>query len=179
MEMAIIKTLLTMYLVAHALQVQAQSGIEAQNPSVLERYEFLGDGSEVLDKKTKLIWKRCAEGETWAGGACRGNAKSYSWAEAISQFGGEDKQQSGSWHLPDIEQLVSLRDCSSEKTMDVNGTKVLYWCQGVHSIVFQNNLRFWSATPLVSNRAMAVRFDASIIIASYLSSTYLVRLVKK
>jgi hypothetical protein len=175
----IFRTLLAMYLVVYALQSQAQ--VETQIPGVIERYAFLGDGSEVSDKKTKLIWKRCAEGETWTGGACQGNAQSYSWAEAMSKFGGENRKQSGNWHLPDIDQLASLRDCSREKTMDVNGTKVLYWCEGVHSIVFRNSLRFWSSTLHKSNsgRAMAIRFDASIITDSYLSSTYLVRLVRK
>lgn len=169
-----------MYLVTHALQGQSQ-GNETKLPRVIERYEFLGDGGEVLDKKTKLIWKRCAEGEIWTGNVCSGNAKSYSWAEATSQFAGENKKSTGNWHLPDIDQLASLRDCSNEETMNVNGTKVQYFCKGVHSIVFQNNKRFWSSTLHKSNsgRAMAVRFDASIITDSYLSSTYLVRLVKK
>lgn len=37
-----------------------------------------GDGT-VTDTRHGLIWKRCAEGQTWDGSTCTGDAVTYNW----------------------------------------------------------------------------------------------------
>lgn len=39
----------------------------------------------VLHKPTGLIWKRCAEGQTWNGTTCTGEPKLYLWSEAFER----------------------------------------------------------------------------------------------
>jgi hypothetical protein len=65
-----------------------------------------GDGT-VTHKTTGLIWKRCAEGQTWAGGTCTGSPSKFNWDKA-------NAPKSGDWRLPTIVELSSIveRDAS-------------------------------------------------------------------
>ncbi len=43
------------------------------------RYTTLGNGSEVQDNVSKLIWQRCSMGQLWNGKTCLGAAIGYKW----------------------------------------------------------------------------------------------------
>lgn len=58
------------------------------------------DGT-VLHKTTGLIWKRCAEGQTWSGSTCSGTAMKYTWDQAMALG-------TSGWGLPTLEQLKSI-----------------------------------------------------------------------
>lgn len=61
-----------------------------------------GDGT-VTHKITRLIWKRCAEGQIWAGSACTGIYATYTYDQALkitSSFG-----RKTDWRLPNREEL--------------------------------------------------------------------------
>jgi hypothetical protein len=76
--------------------------------SELNRYSYINNGIEVLDSKTKLIWKRCAEGRAWNGTSCIGEADAYTPEAALVQA----SMQTG-WRLPNRKELVSIIDFSN------------------------------------------------------------------
>ena len=79
---------------------------------------------------TGLMWKRCAEGQTWTGSTCTGNATVYTWEEAValtSNFAGYDD-----WRIPTEEELLSLVDqtvCNPaiDKTVFPNTPSSAFW----------------------------------------------------
>ncbi len=69
------------------------------------------------DPKTNLVWMRCSLGRTWDGNTCTGKAIEYTWHDALDAakafnsnggFGGYTD-----WVVPHIEDLFTLRYCSS------------------------------------------------------------------
>jgi hypothetical protein len=68
-----------------------------------ERFTF--DGSEVIDKRTGLVWARCAVGQSWSGSACTGIATSMDHEAALTHA-----QRQNGWRLPHVKELASLAD---------------------------------------------------------------------
>lgn len=74
----------------------------------------LGSGM-VRHDKTGLVWKRCAEGQSWSGGTCTGGAANYDWQSALQRatdvnlgsVGTENLGQTD-WRLPNIKELASI-----------------------------------------------------------------------
>ncbi len=96
-----------------ALLVVASNSANAQdcNPFVPRtapdsRYELVlgSGGSEVLDKKTGLIWQRCSIGQSWNGTTCIGYASQHTWVEALAKA----KAVGNGYRLPNIKELRSL-----------------------------------------------------------------------
>lgn len=69
-----------------------------------ERFEILGNGSEVKDKVTGLIWQRCSIGKTWNGMTCTGTATTHTWQQALTVA----KNLGGGYRLPNIKELQSI-----------------------------------------------------------------------
>lgn len=65
-------------------------------------FKIHNDGT-VTDKRTRLTWKRCAEGQTWSGSTCTGAAQYYNWDEAMALG-------SNGWELPTVAQLLTIVD---------------------------------------------------------------------
>lgn len=90
-----------------------------------------------------LIWKRCAEGQSWDGSTCVGMAADYTWAEAFARTdvvnagaAGTENGGETDWRIPNIKELFSLveRGCVS---ININETQ------------FPNSPQFfWSSSPL-------------------------------
>ncbi|MDZ7813728.1 MAG: DUF1566 domain-containing protein [Ideonella sp.] len=64
---------------------------------------------EVQDGLTGLVWRRCAEGQTWTGSECSGSAAAYDWASALARAHTE-AAQGVAWRLPSAKELSSLTD---------------------------------------------------------------------
>jgi Protein of unknown function (DUF1566)/Repeat of unknown function (DUF5648) len=79
----------------------------------VSRYTYINNGTEVLDSKTKLIWKRCAEGMAWNGNACVGIAHRLTHEQAMVKAA----TQIG-WRLPNRKELFSLYDI--EQSVSLN-----------------------------------------------------------
>lgn len=68
-------------------------------------------GAEILDKTTRLIWRRCAEGQSWTGSTCSGTPTTY-----LSMFYGIDHAKAEAtatgqrWRLPNPKELSTLVD---------------------------------------------------------------------
>ncbi len=122
-----------------------------------------GDGT-VTHKTTGLIWKRCAEGQTWAGGTCSGTAKTYTWAEANAL------STTRGWRLPDSHELAKLveRDFATEPM--------------INTTIFPSTpaSNFWSASEssTSSEQARYVRFSDGGTYVFDKTSKYHVRLVR-
>lgn len=75
-------------------------------------YVISPDGTEVTDKKTGLIWRRCAEGMSWNGKTCTGDATTFI-NEKAKKFALEVARTSGTaWRLPILDELSSIIDPS-------------------------------------------------------------------
>lgn len=90
------------YLNTTANYVQLVRGAAVPAPS------FVLNGAEATDQSTGLIWKRCAEGMTYAAGNCTGTAATYTLESALQLATG----QTGGWRLPNVKELASIIDRS-------------------------------------------------------------------
>lgn len=109
---------------------------------------YILQGSEVLDKATQLIWKRCSEGQAWDENAavCRGEATIYTWPEALAL-------SDATWRVPNIKELLSIIEMScDEPSLNISAFFPSY---------FSNN--YWSSSPSAedSNSAWFVYFSSS------------------
>lgn len=69
-----------------------------------------GDGT-VLHKSTGLIWKRCAEGDTWNGVTCSyGRSGNLNWPEALAAAQNSTFAGFSDWRLPNLNELSSIVD---------------------------------------------------------------------
>ena len=73
-------------------------------------YLISKNGAEVTDKKTGLIWRRCAEGMRWSGKTCVGQASTYTHAAALQLAKNQTTNTGVAWRLPNKDELVSIVD---------------------------------------------------------------------
>lgn len=79
------------------------------------------------DSSTNLIWMRCSFGQKWTGKTCMGRPKQFQWQEALD-FAAELNRDGGfaghtDWRVPAIEELVTIRKCSSGWEREIVGYK--------------------------------------------------------
>jgi hypothetical protein len=75
-----------------------------------ERFAFESDGT-VLDTTTGLTWMRCALGQRWQGGTCKGSAERYAWQDSdwakdttnLEKYAGH-----ADWRVPVVPELASI-----------------------------------------------------------------------
>jgi hypothetical protein len=78
-------------------------------PVANARYSFSDDGKEVTDSQTGLVWRRCAEGMTWNGATCAGEATNFSSIVQAETFAKTQASASQlAWRVPNKEELISL-----------------------------------------------------------------------
>jgi hypothetical protein len=104
-------------------------------------YVDQGDGT-VRHTPTRLIWQRCAVGQSWTGITCSGTASTATWdaAKALtSSFAGQTD-----WHLPTEEELLSLVDYSK-------------FSPAINATLFPNapSSFFWSGSPVANYSDLA------------------------
>ncbi|MFI0398115.1 MAG: DUF1566 domain-containing protein [Thiolinea sp.] len=135
------------------------------------------DGT-VTDLKTKLIWKKCLQGQTWqaSDNTCiyeTDVAPMFNWKEALEQA--SHTNSSGgfagavNWRLPNIKELSSIIENA---------------CYGpsINLEVFPNTPAgiFWSSTPYVgaTEHAWSVRFNYGQNSMNFKYDYYFARLVR-
>lgn len=66
--------------------------------------------TEMHQVSTGLVWRRCAEGQTWSNDTCTGDATKFTWQEALLHaHAASDSNQQG-WRLPNIKELSALTE---------------------------------------------------------------------
>lgn len=102
--------LLVVLLFSRAYAQQCDTSQEESTPA--SRFTFDVAGT-VKDKKTGLMWKRCAEGQSWNGKSCGGKAKALSLVDTntwLAQANSKASSPGGfnNWRLPTQDELMSL-----------------------------------------------------------------------
>lgn len=96
----------------------------------------------VTDNVTRLIWKRCSEGQTWNGTSCNLNTASYTWSEAVQRAQTVNKTGGFAgkkdWRLPTVKELSSIveRQCYRPAINRAIFADINYYSTG----------NFWSAS---------------------------------
>jgi hypothetical protein len=110
------------------------------------QFSIPGNGQEVTDAKTGLIWQRCAEGMSWSGTTCTGQAKIYTHEESLILARNKAITSGVSWRLPNIKELASITDKNKPKpTIDSSAFPGTPTTQRY----------FWSSTPVESSPTYA------------------------
>jgi serine/threonine protein kinase len=137
---------------------QHRVALEKESLSIQHgRYLIHNDGT-VTDTKTKLMWKRFSEGQTWHGDACVGEAMTVPWEQVMPD--GKQRQWSefaeyNDWRVPTKEELCSLIYCSSGNPRTWNDTGS--GCEGeskmptIDQIAFPNTPASWYWTSTVDS----------------------------
>jgi hypothetical protein len=71
-----------------------------------------GDNGAAIDRRSGLMWMRCAFGQQWQANRCTGRAETLTWREVeleISRFNEQGGAMSyNDWRIPTVEELLSL-----------------------------------------------------------------------
>jgi len=105
--------------------------------SPTSRFEDGSDGT-VTDKQSKLMWMRCAVGQSWAQGTCAGQTSSLSWEDALKAAQTTNKSGKffySDWRLPQLPELASITELQCKNPR-------------INLVIFPNTAAdfFWSAT---------------------------------
>ncbi len=68
------------------------------------------DGALVLDAASGLAWSRCAEGMSWDGHQCRGEAQRVSHAQALALARARSQADGRLWRVPRVLELRQLAE---------------------------------------------------------------------
>ena len=124
------------------------------------------DGT-VTHKRTGLMWKRCAEGQTFSSFGCEGEASKSAWKQAAAStaFAGYSD-----WRLPTAGELTSLVDWTVEDP-----------ATNAEIFALTPEAEFWTSTPAASNpgsEAWYVGFSDGTTNTASNTAQYYTRLVR-
>jgi Protein of unknown function (DUF1566) len=174
MSPGLFATLCTAIGISLPLAAQQQCDTAAYPPSApTERFQDHADGT-VTDKRSQLMWLRCAAGQRWSAGRCSGTAKAMNWPDAQAIAAETNKQGSffyADWRLPKVHELAMIaeRQCSNPR---------------INLVVFPDTpaASFWSASARPADRseagALALGFGAEGVSYEDKTELHFVRLVR-
>lgn len=64
----------------------------------------------IIDLHTKLIWRRCLEGQIWSDNTCSGSGTTYTFSEALARAKAEANTKNMKWRLPNAKEILSIGD---------------------------------------------------------------------
>lgn len=112
------------------------------------------DNGTISDTKTKLMWKKCSEGQR--GNHCAGTAKTYTWKGAVDRFRRVSFAGHNDWRIPTIKELRTLIYCSNgtpqyqalDKGCNKDYNRTSDGKAAIHNNVFPNtgNWLYWSSS---------------------------------
>lgn len=128
------------------------------------------ENGTVAHLKTGLIWKRCAEGQSWDGSACGGEPARVAWSAALQLSVQSGFAGAADWRVPNRKELESIIEYCGHSP-------------AINQFQFPPtpSERFWSSTSFVADPGLAwdVYFsDGYSGISNKSLSSYAVRLVR-
>lgn len=127
---------------------------------IANRYLDNKDGT-ITDVQTKLVWKKCSEGQS--GNNCQGQALKLSWSTVSTRF------NNAQWRLPTINELNTLIYCSNGtasatavlRTCNNNGKNTSNYSRPtINQVAFPNTPSgvYWSANQNARSFVSALSF---------------------
>ncbi|MCK5903589.1 MAG: DUF1566 domain-containing protein [Cocleimonas sp.] len=157
----------------------------------VKRYKISTSGT-VTDEITGLMWKQCEEGKK--GKDCKGEAKPYTWQQAVNHFKQIHFAAHTDWRLPTLKELKTLVYCSNgvsrkEAQQHFNGCdgknkkKGGYQTPTIDSTAFPNSSPswLWSSTPyaMMKQHAWYIQFRYGATGTYHVVGNGFVRLVRQ
>lgn len=73
---------------------------------------FVARQGEVLDTQTRLIWRRCSEGQAWdaVSRSCTGKARGFTWSGSFARARAVADATGQAWRVPNVKEMASLAD---------------------------------------------------------------------
>jgi len=176
----VLKASTLVFLCAAFSCLPARASQQCEGPHKRNAADFVavGDGSQVYDKSSHLIWMRCIEDQTWNGSTCVANDPeavnpgprlTYQQAKALA-VGKSTSDEA--WRLPSRKELLTLREpnCyNPSQNLTVFPTKPAWSSDGA----------FWTSTPEAKGVSLVSAIGTSDAWASTdEANTHHVRLVR-
>ena len=117
-----------------ALSVQAATcpGNRGIASAPTSAFTLIGDGT-ATHTTTGLMWKRCAEGQTFNGSSCIGSASTNTWGASLSTAKNSNFAGYNDWRLPNKQELESVVDDTCHSP-------------AINETVFPNDPQLWAWT---------------------------------
>ncbi|MDO8329637.1 MAG: DUF1566 domain-containing protein [Fluviicoccus sp.] len=137
-------SILSVLSLACSMNVTADDIHQYCNPAIHptapdSRYRILGEGHEVMDLRTRLVWQRCDMGQTWDGAVCQGRSTFVTLPDAQAAA----IRLSQGWRVPEIRELQTLVEYAcAEPSRNLR----------MFPLDRYGNLGYWSVTPVSSQR---------------------------
>jgi hypothetical protein len=109
-----------------------------------------GDGT-VTDPRTKLVWKRCSEGQAWTGTACTAQPTKMSWYDAMQAAKDNRFLGKNDWRLPSKDELSAVMGEYEGRCTNNDPDKGQYAVSGT----LGQERYLWSYSPYVGNSDVA------------------------
>lgn len=91
----------------HSFMVAA-AVLASASASAQGRFQISADGQEVTDRRSKLVWMRCAEGMEFKGKTCQGRVQQVPYPLALTRVAEVAQRTGKPWRLPTVKELVAL-----------------------------------------------------------------------
>jgi len=166
--------IMVLLLLTHSTLGESQTCNSSMIKNAPDSRYIMATNGTVFDKKTGLIWMRCALGQTWNTSTCFGTPKTYTWQNALKAAESVSFAGQSDWRLPNQKELQSLVENSC-------------YLPAINLKAFPNatNNTLWSATPRSANllasgdKAWGIRFEyGGFSVETYKNSNFAIRLVR-
>ncbi len=165
--LVVLLALLATGLEAHAVCTAANPNANVAESTPTSAFTDNGNGT-VTHNLTGLIWKRCAEGQTWNGSTCTGDATLFSWANALIQAKNASFADQTDWRLPNLKELESIvESCGLDPSINQTlfpATPASYFWSGstyVPSPAYAWIVDFYNGNTLADLKTLS--FDARLV----------------
>ncbi|WP_455376788.1 Lcl C-terminal domain-containing protein [Kaarinaea lacus] len=122
----------------------AQSCVDSITPTTGVRDYAPNASATVVNRNHRLMWSRCALGQTWQAGKCTGEPLLKTWEEAQALAKDSSLHTFRNWRLPSIHELSGITELSCQNP-------------AINLELFPNapSVSFWTATLFVNDNNLA------------------------
>ncbi len=127
------------------------------------------DDGTLIHKPSRLVWQRCALGQSWNGSGCDGTSMLLSWSEALDAAETHVQDEREDWRLPNRNELASILESRC-------------YLPAVDDLVFPDapSGGYWSSSPVSGalDETWVVDFDDGLAEPAATGALLNVRLVR-